>query len=344
MPVPTRFQAVVRGACPAALLVASVAACAGTVSPTASGLVDRSTPGQAALRLVYLGSGGWIMEHDGAMVLTGPLFTNPSLWATGLTPIHSDTALVDRYMSRYDVSGARAILVGHAHYDHLMDVPRTALEHARHARIVGGRTVANMLGSWSGLEGRVDVVDDSAGDHRQAGRWLRYGRVRVMALRSHHGPHYAGYTLYRGSLARPLSKEPELATDWVEGETYAFLIDFLAEDDSIAFRVFYHDAVAQAPVGLAPESVMAERHADVAILVPSTFEEVEWHPEALIENLDPDRVLLGHWEDFFIPVTDSMQPSPLTDHREFDRRLERAFDGEWWRPARWTEFRFPRAD
>jgi hypothetical protein len=30
----------------------------------------------------------------------------------------------------------------------------------------------------------------------------------------------------------------------------------------------------------------------------------------------------------------------MTDHAEFDRRIERAFGGEWWRPDRFTEFRF----
>jgi hypothetical protein len=161
-----------------------------------------------------------------------------------------------------------------------------------------------------------------------------------MALRSHHAPHFAGYTLFRGTRDSPRTQEPELATDWVEGKTYAFLIDFMTATDSVAYRVYYQDAVAQAPAGLAPVSVIADRSVDVAILVPSTFEEVDWHPEALIENLKPRRVLLGHWEDFFIPVADSMRPSPGTDHAEFLRRLERAFSGEWWLPARWTEFRF----
>ena len=70
-------------------------------------------------------------------MLAAPLFSNPGLLRTGLRSIRSDTVLVDRYMSRYDVTGARAILVGHANYDHLMDVPRVALSHAPNARIVG---------------------------------------------------------------------------------------------------------------------------------------------------------------------------------------------------------------
>ena len=38
--------------------------------------------------------------------------------------------------------------------------------------------------------------------------------------------------------------------------------------------------------------------------------------------------------------TGPLRASPMTDHAEFDRRLTRVFEGQWWRPDRWTEFRF----
>ncbi|HET9948707.1 MAG TPA: hypothetical protein VFQ22_07285, partial [Longimicrobiales bacterium] len=311
-------------------------------SPGVHGTVDLAPVDSAALRLVYLGSGGWIMEHDGAKVLTGPLFTHPGLVHTGLLPIHSDTAEVDRWMSRYDVSDALAILVGHAHYDHLMDVPRVAHVHAPRARIVGSSTVANTLGTWSGLLDRVDVVNDSAGDQEHVGRWLRYGeRVRVMALRSKHAPHFDGYTLYAGTRAEPLDEEPAFASDWLDGETFAFLIDFLAGPDSVAFRVYFQDAVAAPPAGFAPEALVRERPVDVAILVPATFDQVDWHPEALVENLRSRRVLLTHWEDFFVPIEEPLRSIRLTDLAHFEARLDRVFDGPWWRPDLWTEFLFP---
>jgi hypothetical protein len=320
----------------------ALAACLRATGPGVSGSIDLAPDAPDALRAVYLGSGGWILEHGGETVLTGPLFTNPGLLRTGLLAIRADTAEIDRWMSRYDVSEAVAILVGHAHYDHLMDVPRVASRHAPRARIVGSRTVANVLGTWSGLEDRVDVVDDSAGDQRTVGRWLRYGRnVRVMALRSRHAPHFAGYTLYRGTQDTPRTTEPEWATEWLDGETHAYLIDFMASPDSVAFRVYYQDAVAPAPAGLAPEPLIAERRVDVAILVPATFDQVDWHPEAPVENLDPRWVLLGHWEDFFVPVDEPTRSIRLTDLGHFEGRLDRVFAGEWWRPDLWTEFRFP---
>jgi hypothetical protein len=128
----------------------------------------------------------------------------------------------------------------------------------------------------------------------------------------------------------------------LDGETFAFLIDFLDDAGEVAFRVYYQDAVVAPPLGFAPDELIAERPVDVAIFVPATFDQVDWHPEAFVENLRPKRVLLGHWEDFFVPVDDPTKAIMLSDIGHFQDRLERVFDGEWWRPELWTEFRFPR--
>ena len=319
--------------------VSSTSSCA-TAAPAISGVIDQSTASEDGVRLIYLGTGGWIFERGNDQVITGPFFSNPGLVKTGLLPIRSDSDVVDEFMSRYDVSGAHVILVGHAHYDHLMDVPRVALKHAPSARIVGSKTVKNTLGTWSGVGDRVDEVNDIAGDESTVGTWMSYGAgVRIMALRSLHAPHFEGYTLFKGSRVRSLNAEPRWAAEWLDGMTHAYLIDFLNPDGSIAFRIYYQDAVAPPPLGFAPRAVIRERPVDAAILVPATFDQVDWHPEAFIENLQPQRVFLGHWENFFSPP---VSPSdPLSNFAHFESRLERVFDGEWWKPELWTEFRFP---
>lgn len=333
-------------ALPGLLIPLALSGCLIAARPNVSGVVDRSTGGADVLRMVYLGTGGWIMQHGADMVLSGPLFSNPGLFATGLFGIRSDTAVVNRYMahydSLYDVSRASAIVVGHAHYDHLMDVPQVARRFAPNAAIVVNQTSANILGSWSGVGDRVRVVDELAGDQEHVGTWLRFGpRVRIMALMSHHAPHFDGYTLYRGTRDTPMTEEPRWASDWVEGRTFSYLIDFLENDGTVAFRIYYQDAVSPPPAGFAPDEVIREKPVDVAILVPATFDQVDWHPEAFIENLRPRRVLLGHWEDFFRPMDAETESIRLTDLGHFEGRLERVFDGEWWRPEKGTEFLLP---
>lgn len=328
-----------------AVTVGVLSACVPQVGPGASGLVERAVPAGDTLQLTYLGTGGWIMERAGVKVMTGPLYSNPAFVATGLSDIAADTVEIDRHMAAYDVHDTRAILVGHAHYDHLMDVPRVAERFAPGARIVGSETVRNTLGTWSGLWDRVDLVEEHAGDQETPGEWMRYGpEVRVLPLRSHHAPHFDGYTLYRGSVDRPRTEPPRRADEWLDGETFAFLVDFLDPDGRIAFRVYYQDAVAEAPYGFAPDARIAEHPVDVAIFVPATFDQVDWHPEAFVENLKPKRILLGHWENFFVPVDSETRSIMLSDISYFERRLGRIFDGEWWRPDIGTVFRFGRSD
>lgn len=336
-----RMEAVARLAV-ASLVVVTFAACAGRVGPGVDRDVIRGS-GPDTLELTYLGSGGWIIRRGTDVVLPAPFFSNPGFVRTGLAPIASDSAEIDRNMAPYDVRDASAILVGHAHYDHLMDVPGIARRHAPRARIVGSRTVENTLGTWSGMAGRIDRVEAFLGDQETVGGWMPYGdRVRIMPLRSHHAPHFDGMTLYQGTADVPRSSEPRTASEWLDGHTVAFLIDFLAADGSVAWRIYYQDAVVHPPLGFAPEALIAQRPVDIAILVPATFDQVEWHPEAFIENLQPERVLLGHWEDFFVPIVTETKSVMLSDIGHFEDRLERVFGGEYWRPEIGTVFRFGR--
>ena len=278
----------------ALVLLLWLAGCAFPVPPGVSGTVDPAPGAAEKVRMVYLGSGGWIFEYAGEQILAAPLYSNPGLFTTGLFGVRSDTTLVDRYMSRYDVSRARAILVGHAHYDHLMDVPRVATHHAPMARIVGSETVRNTLGTWSGLWDRVDLVNDSSATQVTPGRWLHYGdRIRVLPLATKHAPHFDGYTLYQGHRDRALESEPRWADEWVDGDSFSFLVDFLHPDGEVAFRIYYQDAVSAAPAGFAPDTRIAERPVDVAIFVPATFDQVDWHPEAFVENLQGFAGLFG---------------------------------------------------
>lgn len=321
--------------------VTFVLACASRLGPGIQGTTDLSGGG-AAVEMTYLGAGGWVMDLDGEQVLAAPFFSNPSLLQTGLQAIEADTAAVDRFMAPYDVSAARVILIGHGHYDHAMDVPRVAGSHAAEARILANRTTANLFGTWSGLADRLDVTNGFEGDEERAGEWFLYGpRVRVMPLKSRHGPHFEGLTLFQGTADAMRQTPPRHAGEWLDGETVAFLIDFLDDESRVRYRIYYQDAVAAAPWGLAPRSLVDADPVDLAILVPATFDQVEWHPEALIDNLRPARVLLGHWEDFFVPFDAPKHSVLLSDMRHFERRLGQVFEGPWWRPDIGSVFRFP---
>lgn len=283
----------------------------------------------APVRLTFLGVAGWHIDTGRTELLTAPLLSNPGVLRVAAAPIASDTVAIARWLDAFglgDLSGLDAILVGHAHYDHLLDVPWIAARRAPGARILGSATTRHTLAPFAGSLGldtaRVEVVTEAAATPAGGGQWLRVGPdLEVLPLRSDHGPHFDGITLYTGERTRDLEASPASAGDWIEGETLAFLIRIERPGGEDPLTILFRDAVARAPLGVPPDTLGP---VDLALLVPATFQEVEWHPEAVLAAARPRHVILHHWEDFFeAPDTLDPAPVPFTPLGEFVGRLER---------------------
>ncbi|MEX2526572.1 MAG: hypothetical protein WEA09_02945 [Gemmatimonadota bacterium] len=289
------------------------------VQPTGGWCCTRSSE---AVTLEYLGVGGWLIRMGDAAVLTAPLFSNPGMLDVAFGRIESDSALIEQFLPPVD--DVSALLVGHAHYDHLMDVPHILRRKATGATLYGSRTAVNLVQGDPGVEPhRLVSVEEGVGDHERPGVWYHTaeGRVRIMALVSGHAPHFMGIHLWDGQLEEPVEALPRRASGWLEGTPLAYLVDFLNGDGSVAFRIHYQDAASEPPAGF-PPILDDDVPIDLAILCPPGFEEVDGFPEGILERLQPRAVLLGHWENFFRPRTEPLQGVPSTDLDEFLRRLD----------------------
>jgi hypothetical protein len=278
--------------------------------------------GQDAVSFTYLGTGGWLLRHGDASILTAPFFSNPGLVEVGVARLEVDTAAVDRYLPPVD--DVPAILVGHAHYDHLMDVPYIARVHAPRSRVYGSRTMVNLLRGDRELDpGRLVSVEDRAGDHETPGEWFTTpdGRIRFMPLDSEHAPHLLGIRLFHGEQETPRTQLPQRATEWLDGPTLAWLIDILDDDGEVLLRVHYQDSASRPPRGFPPPDGIP---VDVMILCTAGSGAAEGYPEAIVRAFSPRVVLLGHWEDFFRPMSAPVRPVPGTDVGEFEARLQEA--------------------
>jgi L-ascorbate metabolism protein UlaG (beta-lactamase superfamily) len=289
-----------------------------------------------ALELTYLGAGGFLMQWNSHAILTAPFYSNPGLLrvAFGL-PISPNTERIDAHLPPVD--DVEAILVGHAHYDHLMDTVYIAETHAPHAVLYGNETMAHILAKREGLHGRVVAMDDEAGDWWQPGRWqyLASRSIRFMALRSEHAPHFWGIKMFGGSVDDDQDSLPRTAYGWKEGQTFAFLIDFLGADGAVKIRLHYQDAASNPPAGFPPPSEHAiVDPVDVAILCVGDFGQVDDYPEAIVRQLQPQTVILGHWESFFRSPELPVEAVPLTDTKQFARRLTNALPAgaRWYTP------------
>jgi hypothetical protein len=237
------------------------------------------------------------------------------------------------------------MLVGHAHYDHLMDVPLVARRLPRDAVIYGSETAAHILAAAPELGIAVETVNDRAATPGSPGRWIRpgKGRFRFMAVESGHAPHFAGMRFFDGSYRKDLKRLPRFARRWVLGQPFSFVIDILdPAGGEPVFRIFYQDAATSPPQGFPPPLGDGKGY-DLAVLCVASAGKVEDHPGAILRHLDPKAVLLIHWEDFFRPQSEPVRPVPGTDGDAFTGRLEGALPPgvPWHRPVPGQIVTFP---
>ena len=314
------------------------------------------------ISVTYLGVSGLILEHKGRVLLTAPFFSNPSLRmisprVTRLlrsTPrISSDTMLIERLLPRL-ADRATVILVGHGHYDHLMDIPYIAVKRATGSRIFGGPSVRHMLMGDSTLRSNggqriVAISLGEAGSKNRRGVWYYTSdsAYRFMALVGGHAPTYRAlshsYLFTLGSVDVDLDSLPHTAAEWKLGEPYAYLIDVLSDDRrATVFRIYFQDAPSEPPLGFPPTEVLAERAVDLAVLCGASSSNVPNTPDSLLKVLKPAQVIVAHWEDFFRQQTLPIQPGLGTELDELRESLTKSLPPSvpWVMPLPQTMFRF----
>jgi hypothetical protein len=265
---------------------------------------------QDSVEITYLGVSGFLIRHGRDAILTAPSFTHPRLLTTffPFISVRSDTQLVRWMMARERLDGVSAMLVGHAHYDHLLDAPFVASMLGADAKIYGGPTMKNILWGASELRPRLVALGGSAvGDRLRPGEWFPSAAapIRFMALKSNHPPNIYllgafPYTYARGSVKNPRSSLPRTPRGWKLGETYAYLIDIMGPEGQPIFRIFYQDAAGEPEHSLIPPLLPNDqRRVDVAIICAGNAEYATGYPGLMLRAMDPKHVIVSHWENFF---------------------------------------------
>src|SRR5271157_115056 len=107
------------------------------------------------VRVVWLGTAGFAIESGGFVVLIDPYVTRAS-FVSLFAPLRPDLRAIARHVPRAD-----AIIVGHTHFDHALDVP--AIAQRTGARVFGSRSAAALCRASGVPEDRVDVVERASG-------------------------------------------------------------------------------------------------------------------------------------------------------------------------------------
>jgi len=264
---------------------------------------DALAPGGGSVTVRWLGTAGFAIEHAGHVVLIDPYLTRASLTRCVVSALRPDLEVIGRHVPRAD-----AIVVGHSHFDHALDVPAIAL--ATGATVFGSRSAANLCRASGVPEAQVDVVE------RPAGSAPVDREVGPFRLRFHAGAHsrlIAGRVPFPGDIA-DCDQVPLRTERYRCGAVFAVEIN-------VAGRTLFH---------LGSAEIVDAAHAgrstavDLVLLCVAGWTSSRDFPERMARALSPAAALLSHWDDFFRPIDRPARALPAMRLARLVDRLDRA--------------------
>ena len=269
------------------LIVTSAIACAGARAAEPS-------RAHGAVELTYLGVAGWQITDGKAIVLVDPYFSRQPLPDDPSATIASDPDVV----ARYAPAKADLIVVGHSHFDHVLDAPAVAM-----------RTGAQVMGSVSTARyARASGVPDDHIITVKGGEDFELGAFSVRVVPSLHRPLDDKHT-FGGDIPDGVAAPLTLA-QFGEGGTFAYLIR-IGGEQVLAFDTA--NFVEREVEGLRP---------DVAIVAPGGKDVHDYACRLMRALGEPPTVIATHFDAWQTPIADER---PRDDDTAADLR---AFAGE----------------
>ncbi len=249
---------------------------------------------ESNIKLRWLGVAGLELGFGSTVLAFDPFFTRPSLWQVAFGRMRPNAELAESILPRCD-----HILITHAHYDHLMDVP--AIAKITNAEVYGSSNACRLLATLDVPEERVREI--AVGDQ------LVLGEAEMDVLHDEHRTIF-GLQVACGSVGTEL-KPPLRFSDF-------------RMDSCFSFHIRVGERSLFLASGLNSESPQT---ADVLWVAPFGQRR---NFERLLHRIRPKLVIPIHWDDFFRPPSRPLQMLP--DPRNWKwppmRRVDlRAFEG-----------------
>ncbi len=272
----------------------------------------------SSLYIEYIGNVSVFVNWNNRSFYTDPFLSCPSPTNTLMGSVCTDTALVCRHLP--DMSTTKMVLVGHAHYDHLMDLPYVAHHKLpKDAVIYSNKTAYNIMAAAK-LPQQHIVVNSLAATNQKEGVW-QYNTdssMRILPIVARHLPQFMGMNMYMGTVDEPLEKLPSKAKDWKNGRNMNYLIDYFTDDGVIAHRIFFQSSADVPPSGWCSSELLQEKKVDVVLLALNYNFDSVWRT---IDFMLPKLVLLIHWESLFMTRDENCKPRGQANFKSFFKAL-----------------------
>lgn len=252
----------------------------------------------ARVRVRWLGTAGFEIRCDNHVVLLDPYITRASLSQCAFGRISSDLAAIEQYVPRAD-----AIIVGHTHFDHALDVPAIARQTG--AKVFGSRSAITLCRAAKIPDSQLHMVE------REPGQDAIVAEVGPFTLRFAPSAH-SRFLLGRVPFPGEISDCDDVP---VRMGAYRCGAVFRVEMQ-VAGRTIVHLGSAElTPGGPIPHDI------DLLLLCVAGWRASPDLPERVMRHLSPQRVLLSHWDNFFLPMQQPARILPAVGLSQLVDRL-----------------------
>jgi L-ascorbate metabolism protein UlaG (beta-lactamase superfamily) len=231
------------------------------------------------LHLRWLGTAGFAITCGAHRILIDPYVTRASLGRCLAAPLVPDARAIERYVPRAD-----AVIVGHTHFDHALDVP--AIARRSGALVLGSRSAATLCRAQGVPEAQVCDVERGPG---QPPVEVEVGPFHLRFVPSAHSRLLLGRVPFPGDIAG--CEDVPLRV-----EAYRCGAVFSVEIRA-AGRTIVHLGSAE----LVDGEPLA-RDVDLVLLCAAGWTSGERVPERVVRAFSPRAILLSHWDNFLAPL------------------------------------------
>ena len=255
--------------------------------------------GCAMVNFRWLGTAGCEISAKGKTILIDPYLSRPSkreIFLGSLTPRED---VISRYAESLPAPCA-AIIAGHTHFDHALDIPPMA-EYCK-GPVVGSKSLQTLMGFY----GKRESVVVCEGNER-----IRLSDDMVVTMiPSRHGKVLMGKVPYPGEI-RVSAQLPLKAKEYRLGGMF---IPHLAVDGISIMHVGSANFI---------ESALERTRCNVLLMCVPGWERVEEYTTSLLHLLKPSCIIPFHFDDFTLPVGDDGQVAsfPFLKLKSFVARI-----------------------
>lgn len=254
---------------------------------------DAGWPDVDTLQVRWLGTAGFEVRTARTSLLIDPYLSRLDLGSLLRRPARPDPARIDPYLKP-----AEAVLIGHSHFDHLLDAPYIA-------RKLG----CPLYGAGDTLRvARAEGTEEGLLREIKGGDRLEIGDLVVEVVESRHSGLFTQW-LVGGDMPDPV-RLPLWFLAYKCGPVFGFRIRWRD-------RVIYHSGSAE----LVPEPLEGGPPVDVALFCINGWKADRGVFRRLGQLLKPRVVVPMHHDDFFRPFEAGLRVGPLVHQAEALERI-----------------------